>query len=179
MTELPEDFVRALAVHEAGHALVSIEVGHGEVTEVKISGTGPKENPVNLGMSSTVKLVHGQKRRAHYLNAIAVCLAGIAAELEVFGSFADGSSGSETADLNRATELATMLEGALGMGHTLLVAGPREQLERLRAYNPDFRRRVHDILQSEFGRARSIIQTRRTARRHRRTFDGNESHDGR
>ncbi|MFA1677188.1 AAA family ATPase [Rhizobium mongolense] len=163
VTELPQDFIHALAVHEAGHALVSIEIGHGEVTEVKISRYRIEGKYRQLGYVQYGKIGARPKTRADYLNAIAVCLAGIAAELEVFGSFADGSSGSETADLNRATELATMLEGALGMGHTLLVEGPLEQLERLRAYNPDFRRRVHDILQSEFGRARSIIQTRRTA----------------
>jgi len=163
VTELPEDFVRALAVHEAGHALVSIEIFHGEVTEVKISRYRIDGKYSQLGYVQYGQIGARPKTRADYLNAIAVCLAGIAAELEVFGSFADGSSGSETADLNRATELATMLEGALGMGHTLLVEAVPEQLERLRAYNPDFRRRVHDILQSEFGRARSIIQTRRTA----------------
>ncbi|MGH0364204.1 AAA family ATPase [Sinorhizobium meliloti] len=163
LTELSEDFVRALAVHEAGHALVSIEVGHGEVTEVKISRYRVEGKYSQLGYVQYGRIGARPKTRADYLNAIAVCLAGIAAELEVFGWFADGSSGSETADLNRATELATMLEGALGMGHTLLVEGPLEQLERLRTYNPDFRRRVHDVLQSEFGRVKSIIQARRTA----------------
>lgn len=163
VTELPEDFVRALAVHEAGHALVSMEIGHGEVTEVKISRYRLEGKYSQLGYVQYGRIGAGPKSRADYLNAIAVCLAGIAAEMEVFGWFADGSSGYETADLNRATELATMLEGSLGMGHTLLVEGSLEQLERLRSYNPDFRRRVHDDLQNEFDRVKSIIQARRTA----------------
>lgn len=161
--ELPEDFVRALAVHEAGHALVSIEVGHGEVSEVKISRFRAEGKSSQLGYVQYGQKGARPKTRADYLNAIAVCVAGIAAETEVYGWFADGSSGSETADLNRATELATALEGALGMGHTLLVESPVDQLERLRAYNPEFRRRVHDVLQSEFDRARSIIRSRRAA----------------
>ncbi|MBX5157600.1 AAA family ATPase [Rhizobium sp. NZLR8] len=163
LTELSGDFVRALAVHEAGHALVSIEIGHGEVREVKISQYRIEGKSSQLGYVRYGQMGARPKTRTDYLNAIAVCLAGIAAEMEVFGWFADGASGSETADLNRATELATMLEGALGMGHTLIVEGPIDQLERLRAYNPEFRRRVHDILENEFGRVKSIIQTRRTA----------------
>lgn len=163
VTELSEDFVRAVAVHEAGHAIASMEIGHGVVKEVKISRYRIEGKGSQLGYVQYDQVDVRPKTRVDYLNAIVVCLAGIAAELEVFGSFADGSSGSEAADLNRATELATMLEGALGMGHTLLVEGPLDQLERLRAYNPTFRSRVHDVLQSELARARSIIQTRRVS----------------
>lgn len=164
VTELPEDFVRALAVHEAGHALVSIEVGHGEVSEVKISRYRAEgKSSQQLGYVQYGQSGARPKTRRDYLAAIAVCVAGIAAEMEVFGCFADGASGSETADLNRATELASMLEGALGMGHTLLVESPPEQLERLRSYNQEFRRRVHDVLQSELERARSIIRSHRAA----------------
>ncbi|MBY5312514.1 AAA family ATPase [Rhizobium leguminosarum] len=163
VTELPEDFVRALAVHEAGHALVSIEVGHGEVSEVKIARYRAEGKSSQLGYVQYGHSSARPKKRPDYLAAIAVCLAGIAAETEVFGCFADGASGSETADLNRATELATMLEGCLGMGNTLVVEGSLEQLERLRSYNPEFRRRIHEILQNEFDRARSIIQSRRAA----------------
>ncbi|MHC2455938.1 hypothetical protein ACVMIX_002579 [Rhizobium leguminosarum] len=163
VTELPEDFVRALAVHEAGHALVSIEVGHGEVSEVKISRYRAEGKSSQLGYVQYGHSSARPKTRPDYLAAIAVCLAGIAAETEVYDCFADGASGSETADLNRATELATMLEGCLGMGHTLVVEGSLEQLERLRSYNPEFRRRIHEVLQNEFDRARSIIQSRRAA----------------
>jgi len=163
VTELPEDFVCALAIHEAGHALVSVEIGHGEVSEVKISRFRVEGKSSQLGYVQYGQSGARPKTRPDYLAAIAVCLAGIAAETEVLGCFADGSSGSETADLNRATELASMLEGALGMGHTLLVEGPLDQLERLRSYNPEFRRRVHEVLESEFFRARSIIRSRRAA----------------
>lgn len=162
-SELSDDFVRALAVHEAGHALVAIAIGHSEVSEIKISRYRIEGKSSQLGYVKFDHVDARPKTRVDYLNAIAACLGGIAAEMEVFGWFADGASGSETADLNRATELATMLEGSLGMGYTLVVEDPVEQLERLRAYNPEFRRRVHDVLESEFGRVRSIIQSRRIA----------------
>lgn len=162
VTELPEEFLRSLAVHEAGHAIVAFEIGFMQVTEIRISRYRIDGKRSELGYVQYDKTGIRPKTPADYRNAIAVCLAGIAAELEVFGSFTDGASGSDTADLNRATELATILEGGLGMGHTLVVED-QVQLERLRTYNPDFRRHVHGVLQSEFERAQSAVRARRTA----------------
>lgn len=162
LTELPEEYVRHVAVHEAGHALVASEVSFGQVSEIRISRYRIDGKSSELGRVQYDQARDKPKTPADYRNAIAVCLAGIAAELEVFGSFTDGAAGSDTADLNRATELATMLEGALGMGHTLVVED-EVQLKRLRTYNPEFRRHLHAILQSELERARSAIRTRRAA----------------
>lgn len=162
VTELPEEFLRSLAVHEAGHAIVAFEIGYSRVSEIKISRYRADGQRSELGYVQYAQHGPRPKTSAHYRDAIAVCLGGIAAELEVLGSFADGASGSDTADLNRATELATILEGGLGMGHTLVVE-EQAQLERLRTYNPEFRRHVHGVLQSEFERARSAIRTRRIA----------------
>ncbi|NLS07661.1 AAA family ATPase [Rhizobium sp. P32RR-XVIII] len=162
VTELPEEFLRSLAVHEAGHAIVAFEIGYGQVSEISISRYRVDGKRSALGCVQYDQIAARPKTPSDYRNAIAVCLAGIAAELEVFGSFTDGASGSDTADLNRATELATMLEGGLGMGHTLVVEG-EVQLERLRTYNPEFRRHVHAVLQSEFERAKSAVRAQRTA----------------
>jgi ATP-dependent Zn protease len=162
LTELPEEYVRHVAVHEAGHALVASEVSFGQVSEIRISRYRIDGKSSELGRVQYDQARDKPKTPADYRNAIAVCLAGIAAELEVFGSFTDGAAGSDTADLNRATELATMLEGALSMGHTLVVED-EVQLKRLRTYNPEFRRHLHAILQSELERARSAIRTRRAA----------------
>ncbi|WP_085031605.1 AAA family ATPase [Ensifer aridi] len=162
VTELPEEFLRALAVHEAGHAIVAFEIGYGRVSEVRISRYRIDGKPSGLGYVQYGQTGARPMTSADYRNAIAVCLGGIAAELETLGSFSDGSSGSETADLNRATELATMLEGSLGMGHTLVVEG-QVQLERLRTYNLEFRRHVHAVLESEFERAKSAVRARRAA----------------
>lgn len=162
LTELPEEYVRHVAVHEAGHALVASEISFGQVSEIRILRYRIDGKNSELGRVQYDQTRDKPKTPADYRNAIAVCLAGIAAELEVFGSFADGAAGSETADLNRATELATILEGGLGMGHTLVVED-QAQLECLRTYNPEFRRNVHDVLQSEFERAKSAIRTRRIA----------------
>ncbi|MBX5131255.1 AAA family ATPase [Rhizobium lentis] len=162
LTELPEEYVRHLAVHEAGHALVASEIGYGQVSEIRISRYRIDGKRSELGRVQYDQTRDRPKTPADYRNAIAVCLGGIAAELELFGSFTDGASGSDTADLNRATELATILEGGLGMGHTLVVED-QVQLERLRTYNLEFRRHVHAVLESEFERAKSAVRARRAA----------------
>ncbi len=70
-------------------------------------------------------------------------------------------SGKRTRVPCRATELATMLEAGLGMGHTFVVERhQRGHFELLRTFNSELRRQVHDVLQSELGLARSAIQTR-------------------
>lgn len=84
--------------------------------------------------------------------------------MEVFGAFADGASGTSHADLNRATEIATVIEGVTGMGHTLMVETLElEKLAKMRLYNTELRRQVHLLLQDELARTRSIIQRQRPA----------------
>ncbi|QFY63538.1 AAA family ATPase (plasmid) [Rhizobium grahamii] len=164
LTKLPEAYLRALAVHEAGHAVVSAEVGHSRVSAIKISRHKVEGEIRELGYVEYQPPAPQRRTRVFFENAIATFLGGIAAELEVYGSFTDGAGGADGADLNRATDLATALEGSLGMGYTL-VAGAFEQSEtsNLRLYLPELRREVHDILETQLARARSIIRAQRPA----------------
>lgn len=163
LTELPEDYLQNLAVHEAGHALVGVEVGH-EISGITISRFRVVGHSRELGSVEYEPPRARARTKTTYLDTIAVCLGGIAAEMEVFDAFADGASGSSNADLNRATDLATVVEGVNGMGHTLAVETPEaEQLARMRLYNPELRRQVHLLLQNELARTRSIIQRQRPA----------------
>lgn len=106
----------------------------------------------------------GVRTKEMYLDEITLLLGGIAAELEVFGAFTDGAAGSDVADLNRATDIATAVEGGLGLGHTLVVEKlDVEHLAQVRLYSSELRRQVQHLLQGELERARLIIQRQRPA----------------
>ncbi|NUL18092.1 AAA family ATPase [Agrobacterium tumefaciens] len=161
--KLPEDYFRVIAVHEAGHALIGYEIGH-EVSGITISKWRISGDRRVLGTVETTLPEVRVRTKTTYLDTIAIFLGGIAAEMEVFGNFADGASGSSEADLNRATDLATMVEGTTGMGHTLAVEIPgSDEFARMRLYNPELREQVHVLLESELARTRSIIQRQRPA----------------
>ncbi len=162
--ELPADYLRSVAVHEAGHAIVAVELGFGELVSVKIASYAIPGNGNQVGGATYAMPRHMRRTRATYLDDIAVSLGGIAAETVVFDTFFDGAAGSHTADLNTVTRIATLLEAGLGMGHTLVVADNAvSRLDVLRASDPELRKRVHDIVASEFERAKNIVRNRRAA----------------
>jgi hypothetical protein len=162
--ELPAEYLYSVAVHEAGHAVVAIELGFGELVSVKIASYAMPGNGNQVGGAIYAMPRHMRRTRAAYLDDIAVTLGGIAAETVVFEAFFDGAAGSHNADLNTVTRTATLLEAGLGMGQTLMVAdNAPSRLEVLRANDPELRKLVHDIIASEFERAKEIVRSRRAA----------------
>ncbi|MDR9806490.1 hypothetical protein [Rhizobium hidalgonense] len=163
LEKLSEDYFRTLAVHEAGHAVVGFEIGR-EISGITISKFRTAGPSLELGRVDYVPPGTRTRTKSTYLDSIALSLGGIAAEMEVFGAFADGAAGASDADLNRATEIATVLEGVTGMGHTLISETLElDKLAKMRLYNMELRRQVHLLLESEFARTRSIIQRQRPA----------------
>ncbi|MES5100017.1 AAA family ATPase [Agrobacterium sp. BA1120] len=161
---LPEEYVKAVAVHEAGHAIIAAEVGLpvGDIrlSSYKIDG----QQMSTLGEVSYSHSTFTRRTRAHYLDRLCVCLGGVAAETEIFGHFADFSAGSDLADLNVATRIATLLEGAMGMGETLIVENTTpDRLETLRDRNPELRRNADATIAASFERAKKIIRNNRPA----------------
>lgn len=164
LIKLPEPYVHSLAVHEAGHALVSHEVGYASVSDIRISRWRVEGEYRALGCVEYDVDADRPRTKTFFANAIAVCLGGIAAEIEVFGSFSQGAAGDEAADLNRATELATAMEGAFGMGHTLAVEKfSPDAFAKMRSSDPELRREIHNVLVKELERAKSIIRMQRPA----------------
>ena len=162
--ELSADDRRGIAIHEAGHAVIAVAVGYGELLSVSVSrhrivGTGG-----NVGGALFALPAFMRRSRKHYLDEIVVMLGGIAAEEVVFGEFFDGSAGSVNSDLMRATKAATLIEAGLGMGQTLVVEEhDPNRLEYLRVADPSLRSRVHDTMTREFERAVSLIADNRKA----------------
>jgi ATP-dependent Zn protease len=158
------DYFRRIAVHEAGHAVIGTEIGRGKVSGITISKFRTEGRSRELGIVKYAPAQTYARTRGDYLDEIALLLGGIAAELEVFGAFTDGASGSHLADLNRATSIATAVEGGLGLGHTLVVEKlDSEHLSQVRLYNSELRRQVHHLLEAELARSRLVIQRQREA----------------
>jgi cell division protease FtsH len=108
---LPEE-KHAVAVHEAGHALVAALSAHADpVAKVTILPAGQ-----TLGVTEQLPLVERHLYGEDYLtDSLAVRLAGRAAELVVFGQ---GSTGAAN-DLAQATDLATKMVREFGLSPAL------------------------------------------------------------
>lgn len=162
--ELSADDRRGIAVHEAGHAVIAVALGYGELLSVSVSRHRIVGTSANVGGALFALPAFMRRNRKHYLDEIGVMLGGIAAEEVVFGEFFDGSAGSINSDLMRATKAATLIEAGLGMGQTLVVEEhDPNRLDYLRVADPLLRSRVHDTMTREFERARSLIADNRTA----------------
>ena len=103
---------QAVAVHEAGHALVAALSAHADpVAKVTILPAGAA-----LGVTEQLPLVERHLYGADYLyDSLAVRLGGRAAELVVLGQ---GSTGASN-DLAGATELATKMVREFGLSDAL------------------------------------------------------------
>lgn len=98
----------------------------------------------NTAFVSWIRNVHLQRSRESYLNEISMLLGGRAAKEVILGTIHDGSGGVIGSDLQRATDLATYMLAALGMGEGLSYsnASDQKQLEKLRGSDPVLHRRV-------------------------------------
>ncbi|MEY9828936.1 cell division protease FtsH [Sinorhizobium fredii] len=151
---------RSIAIHEAGHTVIGIRLGHGTFVGTKIAdsvipGAGAKTG----GMAHFDLPVAGHRDRHFYLNYLALLMGGIAAEELVTGSFGDGAS----SDLAIATRVATMIETRFGFGRAMLYSHAEEdkELERLRLADPRLRAKVEQTLQEAFDRAKSVLSDER------------------
>jgi cell division protease FtsH len=108
---LPEE-KNAVAVHEAGHALVAAYSDKADpIAKVTILPAGPA-----LGVTEQLPLVERHLYGEDYLDdMLAVTLGGRASELVVFGQ---GSTGAAN-DLAKATELATKMVREFGLSEAL------------------------------------------------------------
>ena len=101
---------RRVAVHEAGHALVRILLGIGEITLITVEAAGGEAFTDPLATNDIMETAEACQ------DYIVALMAGRAAEQVVFGSALAGSGGAIRSDLAQATRLATMAETSLGFG---------------------------------------------------------------
>ncbi|MGO6937864.1 AAA family ATPase [Rhizobium johnstonii] len=124
----PEQCLR-LAVHESGHALAALALGHATGATIEIKDSFDPSLDGFLGGTTTYDLVPDYFPTATTLrNRIAVSLSGMAAEVAVFGDPSIGSGGTIGSDIERATAVARRMVGSYGLGKTPVFMGTVKEL---------------------------------------------------
>jgi ATP-dependent Zn protease len=157
---------RCVAAHELGHAILGVLLEADPLMSVSIQRSiQVGRSSQSLGHTEFEERLFSRKTSTHLRNKIATLLGGIAAEELLFGEFGNGAGGDPSADLNRATDLATMLEIKWGLGKTLSVEpcdSPRE-LSAFRHRRKALSKSVEATLQAEFRRAKSLLEEHKDA----------------
>lgn len=106
-----------------------------------------------------------RKTSTYFENKIAILMAGMAAERIVFGNHSNGAAGYRQADLNIATDLATMMEIKRALGGSLSseVYEKSKDLAKMRLKRDGLTRVVEATLRKQLDRAESILVSNRDA----------------
>jgi ATP-dependent Zn protease len=141
-----------VAVHEAGHAVVGAATGVATPRVLALQGDG--------GVTHAERHVIHQ-RRSELEAALAVDMAGRAAERAVFGEVSAGAGGAADSDLARATTMAVAMEGSWGLGERRSWLGDPETIATRLRLDPPLAARVEDHLRRAEERALQILQVQR------------------
>ncbi|WP_427928434.1 AAA family ATPase [Agrobacterium cavarae] len=163
VTPIPGVIQHRVAAHELGHSILSMLLETEPLVSVSIKRTVQNGKSMFLGVTVFEKDPFSRMTRTRCRDKIAVLLGGIAAEELLFGEYSDGVGGDPKADLNRATDLATMAEVTWGLGKTLSVepGNSPEALAKIRHTRKGLAKSVEATLQTEFQRAKSLLQEHR------------------
>ena len=149
---------RLLAIHEAGHAVLSHRVAPGSVRAVSIVGNGE-----SAAHTLTRRRLGKSPTRAEIEIDVVCTLAGRAAEVEILGQASVGCGGSIDSDLGIATlQVASMLV-SFGLGPNLLYAGAPERALEMMQFDPELRATVSRTLASLHERAVLAVRQNRRA----------------
>jgi len=166
---MSEDVRRAIAYHEAGHALVAELVPHGDpVSKISIVPRSRGALGYTLQMPEEDRYLQTLEELQ---DRIAVMLAGRAAEKVVFNTISTGASD----DIQRATELARRMVTEFGMSEKLgSVRYAGQQLQYLAGaveenigLSPETRELIDNevkrIISEQYERAQALLQQHRAA----------------
>lgn len=148
-------------MHEAGHAIVGLQLSVAEI-EVIIVAREVGHRDGSFGHVHWRRKVRRSRSRQSYLDEIAMMLGCMAAEKVILGDIFDGSGGVKGSDLQRASDLATLMLANLGLGalHYCDVTTTKE-LDELRRKDSSLRQRVQNLLAVELQRAVAIVDRRK------------------
>lgn len=164
--KVPMAVQRWVAAHELGHAILGVLLEAEPLVSVSVQqmcrAGGASQS---LGFTKFEERLFSRKTSTYFRNKITILLGGIAAEELLFGDYGNGAGGDPSADLNRATDIATMMEIKWGLGSTLVVEAddtPRG-LSVIRSTRKGLRKSVEATLQAEFRRAKTLLEEHRNA----------------
>ncbi|MEP9373289.1 AAA family ATPase [Mesorhizobium sp. KR1-2] len=164
-TQIPQELRRRAAIHEAGHAVVALCLGAGEIASVSVADhiepAGGLQDVGGVVLQMTSLL---ERTRSQLLDQVAVWLGGLAAEETALGERSAGGGGAKGSDLHTATLLALRLEASYGLGDGLTYLCPDNEDALLGALRLDrfLQARVDRVLAEQFARARRIIDERKS-----------------
>lgn len=157
--KLTDDVRWRTAIHEAGHALISVALKVGDLRFVRIRREVGKGS-VNAGHNQ-IRLPQKPSTTVEEFNdMIAFLLGGIAAETIMFSCYGSGAGGAHSSDLFLASDIATRIERHLGLGSSLSVelGNGDQSLERMRLSDPALRKLVDHRLKAQLDRAINILE---------------------
>lgn len=164
MLDIPEAILRTNAVHEIGHAIVGTVLGMDLVKVAIVDRVRVDGNLQSLGHARFRRGTWIRRTKKHYLDLIAMTMAGMAAEELFLGGHDDGVAGNEGSDLFEATKTAMAIERTYGMGAKLASYGDLKRYpDGGGGFDPMLLSRVDGILQKQFERAKTILDRHREA----------------
>lgn len=165
MADVPPNILKANAVHEMGHAVVGAVLGM-DLVKVVVAGRIRVDNSLqSMGQARFRRGTWIRRTKEHYLDLIAMTMAGMAAEEVFLGGHDDGVAGGDGSDLIEATKAAIAMERSYGMGDKLASYGDltRRRFDEIGHLDPELMARVDRILQEQLDRAKGILERHRSA----------------
>ncbi|MDX0847216.1 AAA family ATPase [Sinorhizobium medicae] len=163
--QIPPETLRVNAVHEIGHAVVGAVLGM-DLVSVEISSRillTTQNQPV--GKATFGRRPWARRTKAHYLDAIAMGLGGMAAEQLLLGCHDDGVAGGRGSDLYDATRTAILLDRSFGMGDGLASLGDIAEAPLIDVSRMDrsVLVRADKVLRAQLERSTEILERHRPA----------------
>ncbi|WP_024588081.1 AAA family ATPase [Aliihoeflea sp. 2WW] len=161
---MPKDYRWRIAVHEAGHAVIGLQLGYGAIRQVRIPEWFEADVEAQVEGAVEFEIVRSECRTlARIEQEITTLMAGAAAERMLFGDHSAGVGGKAGSDLHRATALATAAYRSWGLGDRLTFMEETSASTAGLAFDPAAHRWVSELTASCFERALRMVRDRREA----------------
>jgi ATP-dependent Zn protease len=152
---------KAVATHEAGHAVAAYLLG--KTRRLEVLSIIKRRDSLGLLAHSDIEERY-TRTRSELESGLAIALGGMAAEELFFGESGTGPG----ADLAYATQMAAQMVGALGMGGSLIsfeavaegMVSTRNLVGKVLA-DPESKRRVESIMHAQKERIRGVLDENR------------------